>query len=126
VKLIGIDYGEKRVGVASTDEMGEFSLPRVVLENSAGLPDEIERLAKDWQVSKVIIGESKNFKGEFNAIHTDADNLAKALRKKGLKVEFHPELLTSMEAERLQGQTPMQDASAAALILKSYIDSQKK
>jgi putative holliday junction resolvase len=122
---MGIDFGEKRVGVASTDEMGHFALPRVVLENSAGLLDEVERLAEDWQSERVVIGESKDFKGAPNVIHAQALRFADELRSRGLDVVFHPELLTSMEAERLQGKNDMLDASAAALILKSYIDTNK-
>ena len=45
--------------------------------------------------------------------------------KLGLPVHMHPEFLTSMEAERLQGKNDMHDASAAALILKSYLDTNK-
>jgi putative holliday junction resolvase len=122
---MGIDFGEKRVGVASTDEMGQFALPRVVLENKAGLLDEVERLAEDWQTERVVIGESRDFKGVPNVIHAQALRFADELRARGLDVVFHPEMLTSMEAERLQGKNDMLDASAAALILKSYIDSNK-
>lgn len=125
MRLIGIDYGEKRVGVASTDEMGDFSLPRVVLENTPDLINEIERLADDWRTERIVIGESKNFKGEPNKIQTEIEKFARALEERGRKVEFHPELFTSMEAEQLQGHNEMHDASAAALILKSYIDSRK-
>ena len=39
-----------------------------------------------------------------------------------LPVHMHPEFLTSQEAERLQGKNDMHDASAAAIILKSYLD----
>jgi putative holliday junction resolvase len=124
-RLMGIDFGEKRVGIASTDEMGGFSLPRVVLVNDEKLLDEIERLADDWATEKIIIGESLDFKGKPNKIHESAEKFAQALKKRGRKIEFHPELLTSLEAERIQGKNEMLDASAAALILKSYIDSQK-
>ena len=40
----------------------------------------------------------------------------------GLPIHMYPEFLTSQEAERLQGKNDMHDASAAALILKSYLD----
>ncbi|MBX4195759.1 Holliday junction resolvase RuvX [Candidatus Parcubacteria bacterium] len=120
---MAIDFGEKRVGIASTDEEGQFALPRVVIENSDSLVDEVERLADDWKTEKIIIGESKDFKGNPNTIHAPAKDFATLLKKRGRVVEFHPELLTSMEAERLQGHNDMHDASAAALILKSYIDT---
>lgn len=125
MRLLGIDYGEKRVGIASTDEEGDFALPRVVLESHPALADEVERLADDWQTDRIIIGESKDFKGKDNAIQAEALKFAEELRRRGRDVVFHPEVLTSMEAERLQGHNDMHDASAAAIILKSYIDSQK-
>ena len=43
----------------------------------------------------------------------------------GVPVHLHPEFLTSREAEQLQGHNDMHDASAAALILKSYLESKK-
>lgn len=122
MKLIGIDFGAKRVGVASTDESGEFAIPRVVLPNDENLLSEVVKIAGD---SKIIVGESKDFKGRPNKIFAEAEKFAEALRKLGKTVEFQTEVLTSMEAERLQGSNEMNDASAAALILKSYIDSNK-
>ena len=92
MKLMAIDYGEKRVGVASTDESGVFALPRAVWANDENLLDKVVK-----------------FKSELEA--------------RGVTVLFHPEILTTLEARQLQGQTQMTDASAAALILKSYIDT---
>jgi RNase H-fold protein (predicted Holliday junction resolvase) len=51
------------------------------------------------------------------------ENLKKAI---GVEVEYHPEFMTSIEAEHIQGKGDMLDASAAALILKSYIDHKKR
>lgn len=123
IKLIAIDYGEKRVGVASTDESGAFALPRVVLPNDSELVDKILALKLKEGVEKVVIGESKNFSGEANPIMEKILELKKALEEKGVEVVLHPEILTTMEARQIQGQTDMTDASAAALILKSYIDT---
>lgn len=125
MRLMAIDFGEKRVGIASTDETGDFAIPRVVLPNDENLINEVTRLADDWQTERIVVGESKNFKGEANAIDEEAKNFARSLESLGKSVEFHPELLTSLEATRLQGENDMLDASAASLILKSYIDSRK-
>ena len=122
MRLLGLDFGTKRVGVASTDESGTFAIPRVVLPNNEDLLNEVIKLAGD---AKIVIGESKDFKGQPNAILAEAQKFAAALRGQGKVVVFHTEVLTSMEADRLQGSNEMNDASAAALILKSYIDSNK-
>jgi putative Holliday junction resolvase len=122
---MGIDFGERRVGIASTDESGEFALPRAVIPNTDNLLDEVVALAREWQVEKIIIGESKNLDGTYNPIHAKAAAFAVLLEEKGFGTEFHPEVYTSAEAEQLQGKNDMLDASAAAIILKSYIDTHK-
>ena len=122
---MAIDYGAKRVGVASTDDSGEFALPRVVLQNNESLLDEVIKLIKEGKIEKVVVGDSKNLDGTPNLISKDIHNFVETLKSKGLDVVLHPEVYTSMEADRLQGQNNMRDASAAALILKNYIDLQK-
>jgi putative Holliday junction resolvase len=123
VKLMGIDYGAKRVGIASTDESGEFAIPRAVVPNDEKLLLMIVDSVKKYGVEKIVIGESKNYTGQPNEIMKETNIFADALREKGIDVVLHPEVLTSMEADQLQGQTPMRDASAAAIILKNYIDT---
>ena len=122
---MAIDYGEKRVGLASTDESGQFALPRAVLSNDKTLLDKVIHFKKEEGVEKVIIGESRNFAGEPNAILSEIMEFKAELERRGVEVILHPEVLTTVEARRLQGQTVMTDASAAALILKSYIDSRR-
>jgi len=122
---MGIDFGERRVGVASTDESGEFALPRAVVPNTEHLLDEVVKFAREWQIEKIIVGESKNLDGTHNPIHSKAVEFVELLKQHDLEIEFHPEVYTSMEAKQLQGKNDMTDASAAALILKSYIDTHK-
>lgn len=124
MKILAIDYGAKRVGIASTDEAGEFALPRKVILNSEELINEIVKFAKENNIERIVVGESKNLDGTANPILAEATIFAESLKKQGFQVVFHPEMYTSMEADRLQGQNAMRDASAAALILKSYIDTQ--
>jgi RNase H-fold protein (predicted Holliday junction resolvase) len=69
------------------------------------------------------LGESKNFSGEHNLIQDRIFEFKKELEEYGIEVVMHPELLTTVEARQIQGQTEMTDASAASLILKSYIDT---
>ena len=121
---MAIDYGDKRVGLASTDDAGSFALPRLVLPNDDRLLEEVLKFKKEHGIDRIVIGESKNFKGEENEIMTKARAFAQALTAAGCDVHFHPEVLTTMEARQIQGNTPMTDASAAALILKNYVDSQ--
>lgn len=120
---MAIDYGEKRVGVASTDETGQFSLPRAVWPNDNDLVEKILALKSEEGIEKVVIGESKDLKGNANPVQKKIDILTNELEKRGVEVVSHPEVFTTVEARRLQGQTDMTDASAAALILKSFLDT---
>ncbi len=122
-KIMAIDYGEKRVGIASTDETGLFALPRAVWANDKGLLDKILKYKSEEGIEKIIIGESKNFDGVHNPIQEKIEKFKSELEAHGVIVLFHPEILTTVESRQLQGQTHMTDASAAALILKSYIDT---
>lgn len=126
MRILGIDYGTKRVGVAVSDESCGFALPLVVLSNTDILVNEIKEIALENEVKEIVVGESRNFKQEPNSILEDSIKLKKSLEKEGFTVHFEPEFMTSVQAERLQGKNVMHDASAAAIILQSYIDRTKK
>ncbi len=123
MKLMAIDYGEKRVGIASTDDSGKFALPRAVWPNDGELINRILEFKNKEGIKKIVLGESKNFHGEPNPIQEKISAFKKILENEGLEVAYHPEVLTTMEARRLQGSTEMTDASAAALILRNFIDA---
>ena len=125
-RYLGIDYGAKRVGIAVSDERGDFSYPFIVLENSDKLVEEIDQICKENSIGEIVVGESKNFAQEENDIMKEITPFVKKLEGvAGLPIHMHPEFLTSREAEQLQGHNDMHDASAASLILKSYLDTKK-
>lgn len=122
MKLLGIDYGSKRVGIAFSDENGEFAIPSVVLNNTKNLLKEVLDLAKEKEIKEIVIGESKNYKGEANTILKESLKFKTELEKEGYIVHLEPEFMTSANAERFQGKNDLIDASAAALILQSFLD----
>lgn len=124
MKLLGIDYGLKNVGIALSDERFKFAFPLAVLQNSEILVYDIGRICKENKVVGIVVGESKDFNQNENKIMKDIKPFADRLeRELQLPVYMHPEFMTSQEAERLQGKNNMHDASAAALILKSFLDT---
>ncbi len=125
-KIIGIDYGSVRVGVAVSDKNAQFAIPFSVIQNDSDLISKIEKIAKDNEVKEIVMGESKDFNGKPNLIFLDSIDLKEKLEAKGYKVYFEPEFMTSIQAERIQGKNTMTDASAAALILQSYLDKNYK
>lgn len=141
MRYLGIDYGTKRVGIAYSDEAGEFAFALTVLQNDGKLFNELKKIISEKKVEAVVLGESKNFKGEDNAIMSAiADFKKKFEAETGLPVFLEPEFMTSAEADRMnvrdsgknrrsgirlrqpEVNNVMLDASAAAIILKSYFD----
>jgi putative holliday junction resolvase len=124
-KLLGIDYGEKRVGVAISNEERKMAFPRYVLQNDDKLLEKIAKVCTDEGIEEVVIGRSLDYKNQPNHIMEEIEEFGKTLEKKmGFKVYYENEFLTSAEARRIQGGTDMLDASAAALILRSFIEKE--
>lgn len=112
------------MGVAISDDSESFAFPVVVLQNSDKLIADISKICKENSVAEVVVGESKDFASKDNDIMKEIAPFVADLKKAlHLPVHMHPEFMTSVEAERLQGKNAMHDASAAAIILKSYLDS---
>lgn len=125
MRYLGIDFGEKRVGIAMSDEEGKIAFPQVVLTNDSDLLKNIANLCIKNNVEVVVMGESRDFHGKINEIMWKIDGFRKQLEALGLKVIFEPEFMTSIQASQITGENEMIDASAAAIILQSYIDKNK-
>jgi putative Holliday junction resolvase len=123
VKIIGIDFGTKRVGTALSDETGKVAFPKEVIQNNSELLNKLEAFAKAEGVSLFVIGESRDFGGRANQLQHDINKLKADLERKGFDVRFEQEYSSSVEASRFQGVNQMIDASAAAIILQRYLDS---
>lgn len=127
MRYLGIDFGTKRVGIALSDPAGRFALPEAVLPNDWKLLEHIKKLCIEREVKAIVLGESRDFLGEKNKVQKKIELFKKELTGlTGLPVIFEPELLTSREASHIQGEGDMLDASAAALILKGYLDKQSQ
>jgi len=124
---MGIDFGSKNVGVAFSDDAGLMAFPHKVFANDDGLLQKIENLIKEKEVEEIVIGHSLGRDGEPNKIHASTEEFITDLtRATGLPVHLEPEQYTTQEAIRFQGKTDKIDASAAAIILNSYITRAKK
>ena len=121
MRILGIDYGTKRIGVAVSDEARQFALPLVVVKNTELAVKEIVEIARQHEATEIVMGESRNYRQEPNMIFEESVAFKKQLEDLGFIVHLELEFMTSVQAERLQGKNDMSDASAAALILQSYL-----
>lgn len=122
MRLMGIDYGTKRIGVALTDDKCMMAFPHAVYANDTQVIKTLETLTQKEDVKKIIIGHSLGRKGTPNKIHTLVEEFIQDLTLHiGIPIELEPEQYTTQEAIRFQGRNDMTDASAASVILNSYI-----
>jgi putative Holliday junction resolvase len=120
---MGIDFGTKRVGIAVSDSENKFAIPHSVIHNSKKLIDDVNTIICDNEVEIVVLGESKDFKGNDNKVMAKIRKFKEAIENElHKKVIFEPEFLTSHQAAHIQGKHDLLDASAAAIILQSYLD----
>lgn len=125
MQYLGIDFGGKRVGIAVSDVDGKIAFPTAVVPNDDSLLKNIVDLCMKRQVEVVVMGESRDYKGQINNIMWEIESFRKKLELIGYKVVYEPEFMTSVQASLMTGENKMLDASAAALILQSYLDKTK-
>ena len=124
-KYLGIDYGEKRVGIAVSDVEGKVAFPKIVLQNNAELTKSILDICKESEVEAIVIGESKDYKGEDNKISPKVISFKRELLSLvKLPIFLEPEFMSSMQVEKTFGKTGMLDASAASIILQTFLDKE--
>lgn len=128
-RLLGIDFGRKRVGIALSDEEQKIAFPKFVYPNDKKLVGRIMEYCKENSVTGIVLGESKNFKGEDNPVMKDILKFKKIVETAtSLPIFMEPEFMTSSEAVKMRAEGDsgeMLDASAAAVILQSYLDKTK-
>tara|TARA_Y100000310_G_scaffold208118_1_gene208636 strand:+ start:2077 stop:2472 length:396 start_codon:yes stop_codon:yes gene_type:complete len=126
MKILGIDYGTKKIGIATSDVSGTLAFPHSVIANNANTIPTIVKLCDTEPVEKIIIGKSIDFKRKENPLMEDIRKFVGELCDNiNIPIEFFDETLSTQEAKRLQENKNMIDASAAALVLQSYIDASK-
>lgn len=131
MRYLGVDYGSKKVGLALSDENGTMGFPHEVVRNTGRLHDTVCALIAKENVGAVVIGDSRDFAGKENAVAPAARSLGEHITIQcGVPVFYESEVFTTALARRapekeMKSRSPKQrkdvDASAAALILTSYL-----
>lgn len=138
MRILGIDFGESRIGVAVSDPLGLTAqgLDTIKWDGRIMIPAErIKQLASQYQVEKIVIGLPKNMNGTISESGKRAIEFGNLLEEiTGLEVVKWDERLTTVSANRIMHETGMKtskkkdavDKIAAVLILQGYLDSRVK
>ncbi|HEY4476582.1 MAG TPA: Holliday junction resolvase RuvX [Candidatus Paceibacterota bacterium] len=123
MRFLGIDYGTKRIGLALSDEAGQFAYPHVVLKNMAKTIEQIATICRGEKVGEIVIGWSLDYRRRENSLMKRVHNFRMELmRTTGLVVALEDEVLTTREADQEIGPDDFTDARAAAIILRTYLE----
>lgn len=131
-RIMGLDYGTRRIGVALSDASQITAQPYVVLEAGTGrLASELRRLAEENDVELIVVGLPVNLAGEETQSADRARELASlAGEATGLPVEMADERFTTKTAEealiaakvRRDRRRSIVDKVAAAVMLQTFLD----
>jgi len=135
MRYLGIDYGEKRVGIAISDEDGSMAFPYKIISNDMELVDNIHNICGTEEISAIILGESHDLSGKPNKIMGSIEEFKRNIEAElDLPVYFQKEFMTSIfargndgkkenDARKIKkGKEVKIDDSAAAIILQRYLD----
>lgn len=121
MKILGIDYGSKWIGIAMSDDGNKMAFPCETFENNFKLFGRLNEIIKKENIYKIIIGLPLNKNMKPTAQATEIENWAgKLIEEVDLPIEFENEILTSKAAESYGVKN--QHSAAAAILLQSYLD----
>ncbi len=139
MRILGIDFGKKRVGVALSDPTETIASPVTTLERRTGqrMPlKALENLSREHEVGRIVVGLPLSSAGAENEWCAEVRQAGDALAKRlDLPVEYQDERMSTARAERTmqilglprskRRERGRVDAIAAAIILQTYLDRVK-
>ena len=137
MRIMALDFGTKRIGMAMSDELmltaqGLNSLERKALKSDL---EEISKLVQENNVEEIVVGLPLNMNGTYSAKTKEVVEFVDELsRVVSVPIKTWDERLTSMQAERIlldadasrAKRRKVTDKLAAQIILQSYLDAKKK
>lgn len=132
LRLLGLDVGDRRIGVAISDPTGSLASPVEVYHRRDQVTDtqHVMDLADELEANGVVVGLPKNMNGTEGPQAEKTREFADTLSARGLEVHLWDERLSTVEATRRmveqrhkrRGIQQRIDSEAAALILQTYLD----
>ena len=131
-RLLGIDHGDRRIGLALSDPIPLIASPykTLVIDSQQEAINTILKIVDDKDVSLIVIGKPVGLKGHDTEQTKHVIKFANKLKEYDLEIVLQDERLTSVSAEKsyrqegydLRGKKELIDETAAAILLQQYID----
>lgn len=132
MRVLGLDFGEKRFGIALSDGSGRFARPLEVASGKHAVLERIARIIDEVGVGLIVLGLPRNMDGSLGPKAREVLRFAEVLRGRfQVPVKTWDERLTTIEAERYLREAGVQsrerrgrvDQVAAQILLQSFLDS---
>jgi putative holliday junction resolvase len=135
-RILGLDFGGRRIGVAVSDELGLTAQPILTLVRKNTKQDlkSLGRILRKYSCTAIVLGNPLYMSGDVSPQAARTHDFAETLRSAfGLPVHLWDERLTSAEAHRhlheagrpLAGHREVVDQVAAVLILQGFLDAKR-
>ncbi|MEO8457221.1 MAG: Holliday junction resolvase RuvX [Chloroflexota bacterium] len=136
MRIIGIDFGEKRIGVAAAESSTRMAIPVTTVEVRGDPVDDLVLIAQDQRADEIVLGLPLSLSGAEGPQAQHIRDVATALEARvAIPIRFQDERLTTRQAShtptmkrsksRAKAGSPGRDAVAAAILLQAYIDTQR-
>lgn len=137
MRILAVDHGEKRIGLALSDPTATLASPLTVIKHVSRLMDaaQVANLAAENEVGLIVIGQSFDEEGEPNLAGRRAAKFADALREQThIPVELFDESFSTQDARATvielgfsrKKRAGHHDSLSAVMILRSYIEANRK
>jgi putative Holliday junction resolvase len=135
-RALGIDVGDRRIGLALSDSGGILASPLTIIEHTTELGDveTILKIAKEREAERIIVGLPRLMNGDIGPQAQKVQSFTEAMRTHTqIPIDYRDERLTTVTAQRLKQDTGIKkknrnnhniryDAMAAAVILQDYLE----
>ena len=133
IRILGIDYGTVRIGLALSDPTGTLASPLPHLENKslAQIQTSLVDLIRTHEISRIVVGLPRNMDGTYGPATVKVRSFISQIQGGlGVPIETEDERLTTMQASKQLSSIGLShkdlrdkvDSSSAALILQQYLD----
>ena len=133
MRILGLDIGQKTIGLAISDPLGLTAqgLTTIRRKNKQSDIEELKKVCKEYEVETLVIGLPKNMNNSIGFAGKKIQEFAKLIEEEiGLKIEFWDERLTTVAAHRAMLEADLSrgkrkkivDKVAATYILQGYLD----
>lgn len=130
MRILGLDIGSKRIGVAVSDDKEIMSVPIEVFNNDEKANKNLKRLIKKYNIKKIAVGLPYTLKGEIGPQAKEVITAAKdLLNDSDIEVEYVDERYTTKIPLKISNRLPAKkeiDKYSASMILSDYLMMRKK